>query len=219
MADDVMEHYWLQVIAGKLDRLIELGENVERASRSQEMPEEWGEHEGDHFAGANKMVAEGPSTEAVRSDSLGDGYRIPSEGDIGKVVEVRHAMGESWVQRKLVKVLSDSVPGCAALRHCQFLCPLDQSQTMATCWRWARIKIDEPAKEPPKPPKPPEPPEPEYREPVLPADAGKVCEFSSDGNDWTEAKLQGYAGCFWISVSSEAAAPKIWDHARIKKES
>jgi hypothetical protein len=68
------------------------------------------------------------------------------------------------------------------------------------------------------------PPEPEYREPVLPGDAGKVCEFSDDGNDWTEGKLRGYTGCFWQSVFGELVGfgelldVKWWTHARIKKD-
>jgi len=68
------------------------------------------------------------------------------------------------------------------------------------------------------PAEPPKPPQPEYREPVLPGDAGKVCEFSDDGNDWTEGKLRGYAGHLWQSVSSEVVGEQYWDRARIKKE-
>jgi len=65
---------------------------------------------------------------------------------------------------------------------------------------------------------PPKPPEPEYREPVLPADAGKECEFSDDGNAWTEGELRGYAGCFWQSVFGESKTVNRWYHARIKKD-
>jgi hypothetical protein len=65
---------------------------------------------------------------------------------------------------------------------------------------------------------PAEPPEPEYRKPVLPADAGKECEFSIDGNEWTEGKLRGYAGCFWQSAFGELVGVKWWNHCRIKKD-
>jgi hypothetical protein len=65
---------------------------------------------------------------------------------------------------------------------------------------------------------PAEPPEPEYRKPVLPADAWKECEFSIDGNEWTEGKLRGYAGCFWQSAFGELVGVKWWNHCRIKKD-
>jgi hypothetical protein len=64
---------------------------------------------------------------------------------------------------------------------------------------------------------PAKPPEPEYREPVLPADAGKVCEFSDDGETWQTATLMGFSSdgerAPWESENC------LWDHARIKKES
>ena len=63
-----------------------------------------------------------------------------------------------------------------------------------------------------------EQPKDEYREPVLPADEGKWCEFSIDGNAWTEAKLRGFAGHLWQSVCSEVVGAKHWVHARIKKD-
>jgi hypothetical protein len=31
-----------------------------------------------------------------------------------------------------------------------------------------------------------------YREPVLPADFGKACKFSRDGNDWASGELGGW---------------------------
>jgi hypothetical protein len=65
---------------------------------------------------------------------------------------------------------------------------------------------------------PAEPPEPEYREPVLPADAGKECEFSDDGNAWTEGKLRGYTGFCWQNYFVESVGEKWWAHARIKKD-
>lgn len=72
---------------------------------------------------------------------------------------------------------------------------------------------------PAEPPAIAKPPKPEYREPVLPADAGRWCEFSNDDNDWTAAKLRGYAGHLWQSISSEVVGTKHWAYARIKKES
>ena len=73
---------------------------------------------------------------------------------------------------------------------------------------WYRRKVE-----------PPKPPEPEYREPVLPGDAGKECEFSDDCNEWTEGRLRGYAGCFWQSVCvGESVEVKFWTHARINKD-
>lgn len=75
----------------------------------------------------------------------------------------------------------------------------------ATCWYRRKIEVAQP-------------PEPEYREPVLPADVGKLCEFSINGNDWTEGKLRGYACHLWQSVSSEVVGANVWMFARIKKD-
>jgi hypothetical protein len=72
---------------------------------------------------------------------------------------------------------------------------------------WYRRKIETP-----------KPPEPEYREPVLPGDAGKACEFSLDGNEWTEGKLRGYVDGFWKSFFGKSVGVKWWDHARIRKD-
>ena len=63
----------------------------------------------------------------------------------------------------------------------------------------------EPAKEP----------EPEYREPVLPADAGQYCQFSDDGIEWRSGWLNGWVqrSHQWISHSGGH-----WRHCRIKKD-
>ena len=62
---------------------------------------------------------------------------------------------------------------------------------------------------------PPKPAEPEYREPVLPADAGERCEFSNDGNEWRNGSLdgylKGYAHSGWRDTNGVC-----WQHARIK---
>jgi len=47
-----------------------------------------------------------------------------------------------------------------------------------------------------------------YREPVLPQDWGKWCEFSDDGDKWLQDRLMGYGAnltskCFpWVSTGS-----------------
>jgi hypothetical protein len=69
-------------------------------------------------------------------------------------------------------------------------------------WDYPRVE-DEPAK----------PPEPEYREPVLPADAGKECEFSPDGEAWGGGLLGGWSRMFWISDCGVYSR-----FARIKKD-
>ena len=63
---------------------------------------------------------------------------------------------------------------------------------------------------------PADPPEPEYREPVLPGDAGKQCEFSDDGDFWTAGKLFAWmdtGGFPWRSTSGNH-----WRFARIRKD-
>lgn len=55
----------------------------------------------------------------------------------------------------------------------------------------------------------------EYREPMLPADAGERCEFSNDGNEWRngwlDGYLRGYAHSGWRDTNGVC-----WQHARIK---
>lgn len=137
---------WLELLAVKLDRLIELGENVERASRSHEMPEEWGEHEGDHFAGADKMVSEGPNNLRISIARELEGYRLVNDSDIGKIVEVQNSTADPWRECTLLAIDWDRPYGFLC-RHVGFYRPMQ--------WRFARIKIDEPAKEEPaeQPPK------------------------------------------------------------------
>lgn len=62
---------------------------------------------------------------------------------------------------------------------------------------------------------PAEPPEPEYREPVLPADAGEQCEFSRDGKEWCKFLLAGWQvdNNPWICERYHC-----WPYARIKKD-
>ena len=77
-----------------------------------------------------------------------------------------------------------------------------------------KMVVDEPAKEP-EPAASEKPPEPEYREPVLPADACKECQFSDDGIEWRSGWLNGWVhrSHQWISHSGGH-----WRHARIKKD-
>ena len=58
-----------------------------------------------------------------------------------------------------------------------------------------------------------EPPKDEYREPVLPGDACKECQFSDDGIEWRSGWLNGWVhrSHQWISHSGGH-----WRHCRIK---
>jgi len=71
---------------------------------------------------------------------------------------------------------------------------------------WYRRKIETP-----------KPPEPEYREPVLPGDSGKVCEFSDDNENWHRRKLAYWIkseyGFVWWSESGD-----LYKYARIRKD-
>ena len=73
------------------------------------------------------------------------------------------------------------------------------------CWQFHRDWLS-----------PAEPPEPEYREPVLPQDAGKPCEFSDDGSKWHSGSLYGWTQFTrqWVSGSHQ----KKWRHCRIQKD-
>lgn len=60
----------------------------------------------------------------------------------------------------------------------------------------------------------------QYREPVLPADYGKECEFSDDGKNWERHPLLGFC------KDSADSCERIWfcggfwaKHCRIEKES
>lgn len=71
------------------------------------------------------------------------------------------------------------------------------------------------------PAEPPKPPQPEYREPVLPADAGKRCEFSISGKTWDTLELVGWnddpEGWPWKSRLSNNDIT-CWKRCRIKKD-
>ena len=55
----------------------------------------------------------------------------------------------------------------------------------------------------------------QYREPVLPADYGKQCEFSDDGEQWC---IEGVS--WWHPVSGwMSCGGEYWKHCRIEKES
>jgi hypothetical protein len=57
--------------------------------------------------------------------------------------------------------------------------------------------------------------EKKYREPVLPQDWGKWCEFSDDGVEWLQDKLMGYGANFsnktfpWLSTVAAHSFARI----------
>jgi len=62
---------------------------------------------------------------------------------------------------------------------------------------------------------------PGYREPVLPQDAGKPCEFSNDGINWTSGRfVRGYANNdrlpWLVSLDSSSDVVIRYKHARIR---
>ena len=63
------------------------------------------------------------------------------------------------------------------------------------------------------PAEPPKPPEPEYREPVLPGDFDRPCDFSSDGIEWRMDWLTGYVHYGWRDTNGVC-----WPCCRIKKD-
>lgn len=67
-----------------------------------------------------------------------------------------------------------------------------------------------------------EPPEPEYREPLLPADAGKMCEFSNDGQMWFRHGLAGFVNNIQTNLKWQAFVGTNltfgFAHARIRKD-
>ena len=77
-----------------------------------------------------------------------------------------------------------------------------------------KMVAEEPAKEP-EPAASEKPPEPEYREPVLPADAGEPCEFSITGKDWYSSLLAGFQVHNNPWISSDQGR---WNYARIRKD-
>jgi len=70
------------------------------------------------------------------------------------------------------------------------------------------------------PAEPPKPPEPEYREPVLPADAWKECEFSNDGEEWVYFKLGGFINHTDLKWRALIAYDLVYgyEHCRIRKD-
>lgn len=57
----------------------------------------------------------------------------------------------------------------------------------------------------------------QYREPVLPADYGKQCEFSDDGKTWVMDNLGWWHPTSgWRSIDDHG---EYWNHCRIEKES
>jgi hypothetical protein len=70
---------------------------------------------------------------------------------------------------------------------------------------WYRRKIETP-----------EQPEPEYREPVLPADCGKGCEFSDDSISWEEGVLIGWRAN--LNTFNWESGHDFYRYARIKKD-
>ena len=69
---------------------------------------------------------------------------------------------------------------------------------------------------PAEPPATEKPPEPEYREPVLPADVGKECEFSDDSISWEEDDLIGWRAN--LNTFNWESARDSYRYARIKKD-
>lgn len=187
---------WLELIGGKLDRLIELGENVERASRSQGMPEEWGEHEGDHFAGAIKTVAE--ESKPAWEPKVGDWVLVtrPKDWEVSAFHSWSPVMDK--FNGKVGKIEGEWE---GRFHICGFAWP-----------NGLRFIFDRVWLSPAEPPASEKPPEPEYREPVLPADCGKQCEFSNDGKTWITLELNA-----WLPASKWVSKDEgCWQHARIK---
>ena len=79
-----------------------------------------------------------------------------------------------------------------------------------------KMVADEPAKEP----VPAKPPKPEYREPVLPADVGKMCEFSNDGEFWDGFKLGGFVNHTDLKWRALIATRLVYgyEYCRIKND-
>ena len=246
-------------IEEQIDKLIDLGEDIKsRLDRMVELAS-------DHFADANKMVADEPAKEPPKKwRILGVGEEVQEGDKPGEVV-----CSGDWVNALRNKPDEDP-PGGGWIPARASLIGRETSQAIGLYF--ARPVVDEPAKEPEHPAgpmpdpgegyrilskEPPEdltpgdefengngewirssnaethkkqgancwyrrkiethkPPEPEYREPVLPADAGKYCQFSNDGIEWRTGWLNGWGqrSHQWISHSGGH-----WRHARIKKES
>jgi hypothetical protein len=77
-----------------------------------------------------------------------------------------------------------------------------------------------------EPPEIDKPLETEYQRPSLPKDAGKLCEFSDDGESWVKGYLKGFdcdknwnEGIGWLCAQNFLADRAGHRFARIKKES
>ena len=64
-------------------------------------------------------------------------YREPTQADVGKMAEVRDNISDLWVKRKLLAVIDDD-----SISH-RFICRILEGNPLHTCWRYARIKIEE----------------------------------------------------------------------------
>jgi hypothetical protein len=64
-------------------------------------------------------------------------YRDPTQADVGKMAEVRDNISDLWVKRKLLAVIDDD-----SISH-RFICRILEGNPLHTCWRYARIKIEE----------------------------------------------------------------------------
>ena len=222
----------------------------------------WGVYFARPVADEPAKEAEHPAEPMLSVES----YRPVDDGDIGKIVEVQNSPADPWRECTLIAI--------DWYRPFGFICR-HSDPAVVQGWCFARIKIDEPAKEAepehpagPKPDpgegyrilsknppedlqpgdeyepvagngrwvesenahtnskqglriwyrrkiEPPKPPEPEYREPVLPGDAGKACEFSLDGNEWVTDTLIGFSLHEMAPWESKEC---LWEHARIKKD-
>jgi hypothetical protein len=172
----------------------------------------------DHFADASKIVAEEPAKEASLG-GLPDLRTFAQPNLRWRILEPGEVVCSSdWVTAK-TSPPSDPPNGLGWR-------PVDASVGTSVCQDdpciFARLVADEPAKEP----EPPKPPEPQYREPVLPADAGKLCEFSDDDKTWRSGYLKGFdydehrhQGAGWRRNQNCSSDRARHSFARIKKES
>ena len=191
--------YWLEQIVSKLGQLVYVGEKFcqRHAGHDFVLPPEsdlrvmtFGkaiQKATDHFADANKMVSEEPAKKWR--------YLVP-----GEVIK----LGD-WVCSKSLPSCNDPIKGLGWMMARAVGLPVLETDGCV----YARPVAEEPAKEPV------EPPQPEYREPVLPADFCKPCEFSITGKDWYESLLAGFQAHRNPWISSDQGR---WNYARIKKD-
>jgi hypothetical protein len=67
-------------------------------------------------------------------------YRIPTQADVGKVVEVddHRCINTAWQKRILLAVLPEN-------QTCRFICQGDISESSHMSWTYARIRCDDEA--------------------------------------------------------------------------